>query len=166
MINAFQPTQSTSQAAYWGKQRWDQGGAWGSGVGVYQYAEETFAGEIMTMPHSESLQINFLSICTCLFRATPVAYGSSQARGPTGDAQLPAYATATAMQDSSHICDLHCSSWQCGIFHLLSDARGRTQILMDTSRVCNLLGHNGTSTNHYNTVVLTTTLQGGHRLSL
>ena len=31
MINAFQPTQSTSQAAYWGEERWDQGGAWESG---------------------------------------------------------------------------------------------------------------------------------------
>ena len=38
--------------------------------------------------------------------------------------QLLAYTTATAMRDMSHICDLHHSSRQCWIFHLLSEARG------------------------------------------
>jgi len=37
-------------------------------------------------------------------RAEPVAYGSSQARGPIG---ATAYATATATQDLSHVCNLH-----------------------------------------------------------
>ena len=41
----------------------------------------------------------------CLFRAIPVTYGSSQARGQIG-------VLATAMLDPSHICDLHCSSQQ------------------------------------------------------
>ena len=36
---------------------------------------------------------------------------------------LPAYTSATAMRDLSHICDLHCSSWQCWILDLLSEAR-------------------------------------------
>ena len=34
--------------------------------------------------------------------------------------QLLAYTTAIAMQDLSHICDLHHSSWQCWILNLLS----------------------------------------------
>ena len=43
--------------------------------------------------------------------------------------QLPAY--ATAMPDLSHICNLHCSSWQCQILNQVSEARGQTHILMD-----------------------------------
>lgn len=59
MINAFQPTQSTSQAAYWGKQGWGEGGDWTSGDGACQWGqssqtEETSAGETMTLAHSES----------------------------------------------------------------------------------------------------------------
>ena len=45
--------------------------------------------------------------------------------------QLPAYTTATATQDPSHICDLHHSSWQRGIFNPLSKATDQTCILMD-----------------------------------
>ena len=48
---------------------------------------------------------------------------------------LPAYTTATAMQDLSCICDLHHSSWQHQILSLLSKARDWTGILMDTTQV-------------------------------
>ena len=37
--------------------------------------------------------------------------------------QLPAYATATGMQDLSHLFDLHHSSWQHQILNPLSEAR-------------------------------------------
>ena len=37
--------------------------------------------------------------------------------------QLPAYATATAMQDLRLVCDLHLSSWQPWILNPLSEAR-------------------------------------------
>ena len=57
--------------------------------------------------------------------------------------QLPAYATATARQELSRICDLHCSSQQCRILNPLSEARDQTHILMDTSRVLNPLNHKG-----------------------
>ena len=50
--------------------------------------------------------------------------------------QLPAYTTATAMPDPSCICNLHHSSWQRWILNPLSEARGRTQVLMDTRQVC------------------------------
>ena len=64
--------------------------------------------------------------------AAPAAYGSSQAKSQTRDA-AEAYATATAMLDLSHICDLHHSLWQHWILNLLSEARDHTCILMDTS---------------------------------
>ena len=47
--------------------------------------------------------------------------------------QLLAYATATAMQDPSHVYDLQHSSRQCWILNQLSEARVGTHILMDTS---------------------------------
>ena len=53
--------------------------------------------------------------------------------GADSELQLPAYARATAMQDPSHVCDLHLSSLQCQILNPLSEARDRSCILMDTS---------------------------------
>ena len=49
--------------------------------------------------------------------------------------QLPAYTTATAMPDLSHICNLHHSSRQRWILNPLSEARDQTCVLMDTSQV-------------------------------
>ena len=49
--------------------------------------------------------------------------------------QLPAYTTATATRDLSHVCDLHHSSQQRRILNPLSEARDRTRNLMDTSWV-------------------------------
>ena len=43
--------------------------------------------------------------------------------GAESKLQLPAYATATAMQDLSRICDLHCSSQQRWVLNPLSEAR-------------------------------------------
>ena len=59
--------------------------------------------------------------------------------------QLPAYTTATAMWELSHICDLRCGLWQRWTLNLLSEARDQTRILMDTSQVLNLLSHNRNS---------------------
>ena len=49
--------------------------------------------------------------------------------------QLPAYTTATAMQDPSRIYDLHHSSWERQIPNPLIEPRDQTRILMDTSRI-------------------------------
>ena len=51
--------------------------------------------------------------------------------------QLLAYAIATAMQDLSHVCDLHqvIDLWPNQIPDLLSKAREQTFILMDTSQI-------------------------------
>ena len=40
--------------------------------------------------------------------------------------QLPAYSTATAVQDPSYVCDLHHSLWQHRILNPLSEAKDRT----------------------------------------
>ena len=53
----------------------------------------------------------------CLFRAEVPRLGVQL------ELELPAYATATAMRDPSHIHNLHHSSWQCKILNPLSEAR-------------------------------------------
>ena len=67
------------------------------------------------------------------FRATPAAYGGSQARGLIG--AVAACTTATATRDLRHVRDLHHSSWQRQILNLLSEARDRTRILMVPNRI-------------------------------
>ena len=62
--------------------------------------------------------------------------------GFESELQMPAYATATAAPDLSHICDLHHSSWQCRILNPLSEARDRTGNLLVPSQIC----HHGTMT--------------------
>ena len=59
--------------------------------------------------------------------------------------QLPAYATATATWDLSHVFNLHHSSRPCWIPNPLNGARDLTHILMDISQVHNPLSHNGNS---------------------
>ena len=53
--------------------------------------------------------------------------------GVKSELQLLAYATATAMQDLSHVFELNHSSWQHWILNPLNEARDRTRILMDPS---------------------------------
>ena len=65
-----------------------------------------------------------------LFRAAPKVCGGSQAL-----AYAYATATATTTCDLSHVCDLHNSSRQHQILDLLSKARDRTLVLMDTSQI-------------------------------
>ena len=55
--------------------------------------------------------------------------------GVESELQLPAYATATATREPSHVCSLHHSSRQCWILNPLSEARDQTGVLMDTSQV-------------------------------
>ena len=56
--------------------------------------------------------------------------------GAESELQLPAIATAIAMQDLSHICDLYHSSGKCQIHDPLSEARDQTFILTDTGWIC------------------------------
>ena len=55
--------------------------------------------------------------------------------GGESELQLPAYATATAMQDPNHVCDLHHSSLQCQILNPQGEARDGTHNLMVPSRI-------------------------------
>ena len=70
-----------------------------------------------------------------LFRATLLAYGSSQAK-------VRIRAVASSLHNShrnldlSHICHLLHSSWQLWILNPLSESKDGTCILMDTSRIC------------------------------
>ena len=73
-----------------------------------------------------------------------MAYGGFQARVES-ELQLLAYAIATAIPDPSCVYNIHHSSQQHRILNPLSEARDRTHILMDTSRVLNLLIHSGNS---------------------
>ena len=66
-----------------------------------------------------------------LSRVTPEAYGGSQARVES-ELPLPAYTTATATPNPSHICNLHHSSQQRWILNPLIEASTRTRNLMDT----------------------------------
>ena len=63
--------------------------------------------------------------------------------------QLPAKATATAMQDLSQVCDLHHSSQQCWILSPLSKARDRTQVLTVPSWICYHWATRGTSAHKF-----------------
>ena len=92
-----------------------------------------------------TIMVQFWGLCVFLlffvcffaffFRAAPMAYGNSQANGWEFELQLPAYTTATATQDPSHVFNLPHSSWQCQILNLLSKGRDGTCVLMDTSRL-------------------------------
>ena len=55
--------------------------------------------------------------------------------GGKSELQLPGYATATATQDPSHVCDLYHSSWQRQIHNPLSRVRDQTGVPMDTNQV-------------------------------
>ena len=63
--------------------------------------------------------------------------------GVESELQLPAYTTATARSDPSHVCNLHDSSWQCWILNPLSKARNQIHNLMVRSWIrfrCTTMG--------------------------
>ena len=75
--------------------------------------------QIRCLPcHLPQLASFFFCIFFVFFRAALEAHGGSQARG-----RIRAVATATAMPDPSHVCDLFHSSWQRCILNPLREAR-------------------------------------------
>ena len=89
-------------------------------------------------------QVIFVLFCFC-FLGLHLQHIEIPRLGVESELQLPASTTAVAIPDPSQIFDLHSSLLQCGILNPLSEARDQTHILMDTSRVHNLLSHNGNS---------------------
>ena len=65
--------------------------------------------------------------------------------GVESELQLLSCATATATQDLSCIHDLHCNLEQCWILNPLSETRGQTCILTETTQVFNSWSHKGNS---------------------
>ena len=88
----------------------------------------------------------FFFLSFCLFRAAPMAYRDSQA-GVESELQFLAYATAAAMPDLSHICNLHHSSWQCWVLNPLSKTRDGTCVLHGCQSDSFSLSHDGNSMN-------------------
>ena len=80
--------------------------------------------------------------CVCGFL---VFYGHTEVPrlGFELELELPAYTTAIATADPSHICDPQHSLQQCCILNPLSEAREQTCVLMDTDLFP--LSHNGNS---------------------
>ena len=56
--------------------------------------------------------------------------------GVQSELQLPAYTTATATPDSSHVCNIHHSSQEHQILNPLSEARDWSHNLMVPSQIC------------------------------
>ena len=98
---------------------------------------------VVFSPPSSSSSFSFLFFFFFSFLGPHPWHTEIPRLGVELELQLPAYTTATWAP--SHICDLYHSSQQHWILNLLSEARDRTYILMDTSRVCNPLSHNGNS---------------------
>ena len=69
----------------------------------------------------------------CLFRVTPMTYGSSQARGQIGAVAASLYHSHSNKGSKSY---LHHSSRQCRILNPLSEVMNQTRVLMNASRVC------------------------------
>ena len=71
--------------------------------------------------------------CCCCFLGLHPKLMEVPRLGVKSELSLLAYTTATAMQDPSHICDLHHRSWQHRILNPLSKAWDWTLVLTDTS---------------------------------
>ena len=84
----------------------------------------------------------YLLICLGLFKASPVAYGGSQASGLIrAVAAILHHSNATP--DQSRVFDLDHSSWQCRILNPLGEARDQTRNLMVPSQIrfhCTTMG--------------------------
>ena len=64
--------------------------------------------------------------------------------GVQSDLQPLAFATATATQHPSCVCNLHHSSQQCWILYPLSETRDRTRNVMVPSQICFCCAMTGT----------------------
>ena len=76
-----------------------------------------------------------MNLCFCFgFSGLHLQHMGAPGLGVEWELQLPAYTTATAIQDPSRVCD-H-SSRQCRILNPVSEARDQILSLVDASWVC------------------------------
>ena len=81
----------------------------------------------------------------CFFLRPHLRYMEVPRLGVQSELQLPAYTTATATPDPSHICALHHSSQQCQVLNPLSfEARDWTWNLLVPNRICFCCAMTGT----------------------
>ena len=80
-----------------------------------------------------------INFCVCvsffLFLGPQPHHTEVPRLGVLSELQLPAYTTATTMQELGRICDLHHRSGQRQILNPLNEARDRTCVLMDASQI-------------------------------
>ena len=79
------------------------------------------------------LSISFFHLFICFLGLRP-QHVEVPRLGVKSELQLPAYTTATATWDRSHVCDLYHSQQQCQILNQLRKDRDRIRILMNPSR--------------------------------
>ena len=107
------------------------------GGGLWKRQGTLLAHGLSSLPHQPGLCFWQISLSLSLFLLELHMRPMEAPRlGVELKLQLPAYTTATAMRDLSHICDLHHSSQQRQILNPLSEAGDRTRILMDPSQTC------------------------------
>ena len=108
-------------------------------------AWQTAVCSVIPSCHRGSLQkllqwsLFFLLFCFVLFFAflgLQLQHTEVPRLGVQLELQLPAYATATAMRHPNRAFDLHHGSQQCQILNSLREARNRTRILVDPSKIC------------------------------
>ena len=83
--------------------------------------------------YQEGISHSFLFFC---FLGPHLWHVGVPRLGAESELPLPAYTTATATPDLSHVCDLQHSSQQHWIPNPLSEAKDLTHILIDTSHTC------------------------------
>ena len=87
------------------------------------------------MKIKKKFEFFFVVVVFAFSRATPTAYGDSQARGPIG-AEATGLFQSHSNTNQSRVCNLHHSSWQRQMVNPLSKPRDQTHNLMVPSRIC------------------------------
>ena len=103
-------------------------------------------------PNPDSLNQNLFFLCFFGFLGPHPRHTKDPRPRVKSELQLLAYtiAKATAIPDSSYVCNLHHSAWQCQILKLLSEARDQTCNLMVSSQIRFCYATTGTPESAFN----------------
>ena len=117
---------------------WSDGETWSSGFCGFSTLDKNDTGPTLRSFRSDGSKWSILGKAERGFffffflMAILAACGRVPGLGVELELHLPACATATAMPDLSHICNLCHNLWQRQIPNPLSEARGQTRMLMNT----------------------------------